>query len=211
MKTLNSNGFTKINFTLLFSILMVTATLFTVKPASAQVSVNINIVSQPLWGPISYDYVEYYYLPEAEVYYYVPTSQFIYWHNSNWVYVYNMPSMYHINLFTTYKVVLNGYKPYMNHPMHKLKYGKYKSEKNKQMAIRDSQDKKYHGVKGHSGNSKGNDNKQNNTKSENTKPDTKKQGTVKTDNSKPGNVKPNNAKPGNSKPGTKKPGGKKGK
>ena len=52
-----------------------------VKDAAAQVrfNVNFNIGSQPVWGPIGYDYVEYYYLPDIEVYYYVPTlSSFIY-------------------------------------------------------------------------------------------------------------------------------------
>ena len=45
-------------------------------PASAQVRVNlnINIGSQPAWGPAGYDYVEYYYLPDIDVYYYVPTA-----------------------------------------------------------------------------------------------------------------------------------------
>jgi hypothetical protein len=47
-------------------------------PASAQVRVNINIGSQPVWGPVGYDHVDYYYLPDIETYYYVPTRQFVY-------------------------------------------------------------------------------------------------------------------------------------
>jgi hypothetical protein len=44
----------------------------------AQVRVNINIGSQPVWGPVGYDHVDYYYLPDIETYYYVPTRQFVY-------------------------------------------------------------------------------------------------------------------------------------
>ena len=49
-----------------------------VQPATAQVSVNINIGSQPVWGPVGYDYVEYYYLPDIDMYYHVPTQQYVY-------------------------------------------------------------------------------------------------------------------------------------
>jgi len=31
--------------------------------AKAQLNVNVNIGSQPLWGPTGYDHVNYYYLP----------------------------------------------------------------------------------------------------------------------------------------------------
>ena len=37
--------------------------------AQVKVGVNINIGSQPEWGPRGYDYVEYYYLPDIEMYY----------------------------------------------------------------------------------------------------------------------------------------------
>ena len=46
--------------------------------SSAQVRINVNIGAQPLWGPIGYQHVDYYYLPDIESYYYVPTRQFIY-------------------------------------------------------------------------------------------------------------------------------------
>ncbi len=47
------------------------------RPAAAQISINVNIGSQPLWGPVGYDHVDYYYLPDIESYYSVPRQQFI--------------------------------------------------------------------------------------------------------------------------------------
>ncbi len=35
----------------------------------AQVSINVNIGSPPLWGPTGYTHVQYYYLPDVEAYY----------------------------------------------------------------------------------------------------------------------------------------------
>jgi hypothetical protein len=37
--------------------------------AFAQVSVSVNIGSQPLWGPTGYDQAQYYYLPEYDAYF----------------------------------------------------------------------------------------------------------------------------------------------
>lgn len=41
---------------------------FAVKTASAQVSVSlgVNIGSQPAWGPVGYDYANYYYMPDID-------------------------------------------------------------------------------------------------------------------------------------------------
>jgi hypothetical protein len=37
--------------------------------ATAQVSLNVNIGSQPVWGPVGYDRVDYYYVPDIDAYY----------------------------------------------------------------------------------------------------------------------------------------------
>lgn len=58
----------------------------------AQVSVNINIGSQPQWGPSGYDHVDYYYLPDIDAYYNVPNKQYIYLNNGNWVFNSNLCS-----------------------------------------------------------------------------------------------------------------------
>ncbi|CAN5453808.1 hypothetical protein BH10BAC1_BH10BAC1_09340 [soil metagenome] len=124
------------------------AGLFT-NQAKAQVNVNINISSQALWGPVGYDYVEYYYLPEPDVFYYVATGQFIYWSGGQQFFVYSLPSSYTVNLYSTYKVVVNTSKPYKNHGYYVSHYAKYKHGGYKQGNIRDSDDEKYYKVKGH--------------------------------------------------------------
>src|SRR6478735_10855999 len=81
--------------------------------SSAQVSVNVNIGSQPAWGPVGYDHVDYYYLPDIESYYYVPKRQFVYLSNNNWVFSTRLPSRYrHYDLYSGYKVVINSPSPY---------------------------------------------------------------------------------------------------
>jgi hypothetical protein len=116
----------------------------------AQVNVNVNIGVQPLWGPVGYDYVEFYYLPRYEVYYYVPTAQFVYFHNGVWVYTSSLPSRYgRVDLYRTHKVVINQPHAYKYHPSHRSKYGKYHGARKQQVVIRDSRDTKYTSRKDH--------------------------------------------------------------
>jgi len=115
---------------LMFAIIFISATTFNSK---GQISVNINLGSQPAWGPAGYDYAEYYYLPAIESYYYVPGRQFIYLNNGNWVYANSLPARYRTyNLYSGYKVVINEPKPYLNHTVYKTRYVKYKTVKGKQ-------------------------------------------------------------------------------
>lgn len=108
-----------------------------IKSVSAQVSISFNVNSQPLWGPANYDYVEYYYLPEADVYYNVPTREYVYLNHSEWISVSRLPAYYHIDLYRTYKVVINEPRPYMHHDRYRVKYSKYKTYYNKQSPRRD--------------------------------------------------------------------------
>ena len=118
-------------------------------PVSAQVNVQVNIGVQPLWGPTGYDYVEYYYLPEYEVYYDVPAQRFGYLDGGNWVFVSALPSRFgRVNLFNSYKVVVNQPKAYIYFADHKKKYKGYKAKRG-QIVIRDSNEPKYYVVKGH--------------------------------------------------------------
>lgn len=112
--------------------------------------ININISSQPLWGPVGYDRVENYYLPDIETYYNVPNRQFVYLNNGNWVTTNTLPARYsNYNLYNGYKAVVNGNKPYQNFNSHKSQFGKYKNWGGKQMAIRNSRDSRYYVIKGH--------------------------------------------------------------
>jgi len=122
--------------------------------SEAQVSVNVNIGSQPSWGPVGYDHVDYYYLPDIESYYYVPKRQFVYLRNNNWVFATSLPSRYRgYDLYNGYKVVINSPTPYHYHKNHKVKYAKYKSNRS-QKVIRYSDHGKYHVVKNKSNGNK---------------------------------------------------------
>jgi hypothetical protein len=120
----------------------------------AQVNVNINIGSQPQWGPTGYDHVDYYYLPDVDAYYYVPTNQYIYQNNGNWIWRNSLPSQYaNYNLYNGYKVVVNRNRPYLSHQNDVKQYSKYKNYNGKQGSIRDSKDNRYVNARNNKGNS----------------------------------------------------------
>lgn len=102
----------------------------------AQVSVNINIGSPPLWGPIGYTDVRYYYIPDVEAYYDIQTSMFIYYGGGMWIHGSYLPGVYrNYDLYGGYKVVMTDYhgsSPYNHFHEHKKKYAKgYKGKPQK--------------------------------------------------------------------------------
>lgn len=105
----------------------------TMSSTYAQVSVNINIGAPPVWGPVGYDKVEYYYLPDIQTYYDIRLSQYIYFGNGKWIRANNLPSRCrNYDLYNGYKVVLtdyHGHSPYQHYNTHKVKY--YKGYKGK--------------------------------------------------------------------------------
>jgi len=129
--------------------------------ADAQVHININIGSQPAWGPVGYDYVDYYYMPDIDAYYYVPERQFIYLENNRWVFAANLPPRYRgYNLYNGYKVVINEPRPYLHHNVYRVKYSEYRGGRGPhQIIIRDSHDERYknngHGNSDHQDNGNG--------------------------------------------------------
>lgn len=94
----------------------------------SQVSVNVNIGTPPMWGPVGYPNVEFYYLPDVEAYYDIRTTEFIYFHGGVWVRSVHLPNPYrHYDLYHGYKVVLSdyhGHEPYVYFKEHKVKYHK---------------------------------------------------------------------------------------
>jgi hypothetical protein len=115
--------------------------------ASAQVSVNIG--SQPLWGPVGYNHVDYYYLPDVGAYYSVPKRQFVYLDGPTWVFSNALPTRYSsYDLYHGYKVVLNEPTPYLHDARYHSKYAHYRGNKG-QPFIRDSKEEKYFKIKGH--------------------------------------------------------------
>lgn len=134
----------------------------------AQVNVNVNIgtpppvvvvqspkvviASPPEWGPVGYDHVEYYYLPDIQVYYDIRQAQYIYYGQGKWIRSKRLPSYSrNYDLYKGYKVVLTDYHgktPYVYYNAHKVKY--YKGYKGKpQKCRRDYRPEPRHDNHGH--------------------------------------------------------------
>jgi hypothetical protein len=116
--------------------------------AEAQIHVNINIGNQPVWGPVGYDYVDYYYLPDLDVYYNVPRQQFVYFDFGRWIFAASLPSRFgQYDLFNTYKVVINERNPWLRNTYYRNQYRGYRGRQ--QSIIRDSRDQKYFVIRNH--------------------------------------------------------------
>jgi hypothetical protein len=115
--------------------------------ADAQVSVNINIGRQPLWGPVGYDYVNYYYMPDLDVYYDVPRGLFVYYDFGQWNFAASLPARYgHYDLYRSYKVVINQRDPWLRNSYYRGQYRSYRGRY--QPLIRDSRDNRYYTARG---------------------------------------------------------------
>lgn len=128
--------------------------LFVTNSIFAQVSVNVNIGSQPQWGPTGYSEVEYYYIPDIETYYDVRASQYIYYGNGQWVRSRYLPKQHrHYDLYSGYKVVLTDYQgstPYIHYKHHKVKYYKgYRNGNQKTIGVKVKHKKNNGKHKGH--------------------------------------------------------------
>jgi len=133
----------------LFAVVLMVS-LLSINNVKAQVSLNINIGQQPVWGPTGYDHVDYYYFPDINAYYYVPTRQYIYSNGGRWVLVSSLPAQFrNFDLYRAYKVVVNEPKPYLRNNIYVSRYSKFKNYGGRQTIIRDSRDKKYYVVKEH--------------------------------------------------------------
>ena len=93
--------------------------------AQAQVSVNVNIGTPPVWGPVGYAEARYYYIPDIEAYYDIPSAMFIYFDGGGWVRAAYLPYRYrHYDLYGAYKVCLDDYgpNPYIYYKKHRKMY-----------------------------------------------------------------------------------------
>jgi len=118
---------------------------FFTKAVNAQINVSlgVNIGSQPSWGPIGYDHADYYYLPDINTYYSVPTHQYVYYQNNRWIRTVNLPATYrNYDLYRGYKVVINERDPWLRDNIYRTRYANYKG-RHDQLIIRDSRDEKY--------------------------------------------------------------------
>jgi len=133
--------------TILIAVLLLSG--FAFKTATAQIKIRANIGAQPVWGPIGYDHVEYYYMPDIDAYYYVPTRQYIYQERGRWLFATALPRRYHnYDVYNGYKVVVNDPKPYRNAQNYRTTYAPYKGRHNQEI-IRNSHDARYFEVKDH--------------------------------------------------------------
>jgi hypothetical protein len=133
----------------------------------AQVTFRVNIASQPIWGPVGYDHVEYYYLPDIEAYYYVPGKRYIYMENNHWISRSYLPPRYsHLDMYNSRKIVVNERKPYLHHQENRTKYASY-NDRSDQQSIRDSHDSKYFVNRNHPEYSKSKGNKRNQGRNQN--------------------------------------------
>jgi hypothetical protein len=71
----------------------------------AQVSVQVNLGVQPIWGPAGYDRAAYYFMPDMDTYYDVNRRQFIYNAGDRWVHATVLPPRCrNYDLYNGYKV-----------------------------------------------------------------------------------------------------------
>lgn len=105
---------------------------------AASAKVNVNKHHQPNWGPAGYNYASFYFLPEYNVYYDVNTKKFHYKSGQRWVTATQLPRQYgKVDLYRTYKVVINDATPYKMNDKHIRMYGTYANQRN-QATWRDS-------------------------------------------------------------------------
>ena len=165
--------------------------------AQISVNLNLNLDSQPVWGPTGYDYVENYYLPDIDVWYNVPLHRFYYYEGGFWIYRLSLPSRFgNYNFYNSYKVVVNERQPWTHNDTYRQKYSSFKG-RHDQQPIRDSKDSKYFVNKNHpqhntwiqqQKNVRGN---QNNLNKGNVKQNVPRQNNVKQNVPRQNNVKQN--------------------
>ncbi|MGE8293765.1 MAG: hypothetical protein ACN6ON_18880 [Sphingobacterium sp.] len=128
----------------MFYTAAIIAGLFVAGTADAQVSISVNIGSQPSWGPVGYDYARYYYMPEYNMYYDVPARCYVYYDNGGWIRRASLPRRYrHYDFYRAHKVVINDRTPWHHHDRYRSRYG---HSRGRQVSIRDS----HHGHGGRS-------------------------------------------------------------
>lgn len=100
--------------------------LLFIASTQAQVSVNVNLGTPPLWAPANPVPTQYYYLPDVDMYYDVPAQRFLYVKNGKWVRAERLPSRYSGYNLRNGKVVYltdySGNTSYVFHNKHKVKY-----------------------------------------------------------------------------------------
>ena len=117
--------------------------------AQVHVKLNLNLDTQPIWGPTGYDHVENYYLPDVDAFYNVPSHLFYYNEKGRWISKAMLPARFHnVDLYNSYKVVVNERNPWRSPAVYRDKYASFKG-RHDQQPIRDSREAKYFVNKNH--------------------------------------------------------------
>jgi len=124
-----------------FKVVIIAMALVLAGALQAQVAVNVNLGSPPMWGPAGYSGVQYYYLPYVYSYYDVRSSMFIYQSRGKWIHRSYLPTRYrNYDLYRGYKVVMTDYHgntPYTHFKSHKIKYAKgYRGPAQKNIGVK---------------------------------------------------------------------------
>jgi len=128
---------------LIFVSMFVAAGLLLTNRSQAQLSISVNLGSQPAWAPEGYDETPYYYIPDMDIYYDVPAHQFVYFSNRRWVRSAVLPPAYQrFDLYRVHKVAINQRDAYKYHDRDRRQYAQYRG-KYDQHPIRDSREEKY--------------------------------------------------------------------
>lgn len=128
---------------LLLALMFLAGAAITTNESFAQVRVNVNIGSQPMWGPSGYTNAQNYYFPDMDAYYNIDRRQFVYYERGRWVFSSSLPPRYrNYDLYNSYKVVINERDPWIRNRAYNRQYRNYRGHKG-QAVIRDSRDNRY--------------------------------------------------------------------
>jgi len=123
--------------------ILVSCLSFKLANAQVHLSVGVNIGSQPEWGPVGYEHVDYYYMPDIGAYYDVPTHEYVYLSNGGWVHRTYLPYRYrNYDVYHSYKVVVNRPNPWRYDADYRVRYAGYRGRRD-QVIIRDSHEDRY--------------------------------------------------------------------
>ncbi|TDD99737.1 hypothetical protein [Flavobacterium cellulosilyticum] len=123
--------------------------LFVSSTSNAQISINLNIGTPPVYHHTENVVVEYYYLPDIETYYDVRACQYVYLDGGSWIRTRNLPYQYrNYDARNGYRVSLNdyhGHHPYQNFNNDRRRYYEgYRGENHSHVMNRNYDRKEYH-------------------------------------------------------------------
>jgi hypothetical protein len=122
---------------IIMSAILASSFIYKAADAQVRVSLNVNVGSQPQWGPSGYDHVDYYYMPDLDVYYNVPSRTYTYLQGNHWVTVNAVPSQYrNYDFYKGYKVVVNEQNPWKHNDNYRTRYASYRGNRD-QLNLRD--------------------------------------------------------------------------